>query len=528
MKLRKMQRGPYEWLRGTAALYWRDLTEPGGARAPDRIRRSGVVARPARRRSASRERRHVPRGRRHDVRRLERLRCHRLRTVRPATCAGSRRASSSSLASARRTMTATRPSSSGVIASSYAAQIAELATGVRVGTIGLGADPAVRQGAREGGDAWRREVRTRRARPGHGWQARVAFGDLEPVAPDGVIEDRVVARRRRAGGLDRSRGRPVARREARRGPATIKLRARRIGSGVASYALRRFNVVLEGPTASVDDDLVIELKETREGVIVAGLLRLEVAEWASPAARTVDTQRRLQARPDADPLLGHAQVGGLSLKMRDREAYQRGIDASDLIELAAGSVGDRDRLRDLAAHLRSSARPRARAGADGRSRLGVHRDRSAARWSRGRVVDDIVEVATADAAQVFADHARCATSISPLPSLSRRIPDAPRGSRPSRFGHAGGCPGAHAGRPARGGPRTGTGTRAGTVATCHPYGCATGGAATGRVDRAAVCAVADGASLPGARAVLAGADSSVARATISPSCGSIAASLAGG
>jgi len=30
MKLRKMQRGPYEWLRGTAALYWRDVTEPGG------------------------------------------------------------------------------------------------------------------------------------------------------------------------------------------------------------------------------------------------------------------------------------------------------------------------------------------------------------------------------------------------------------------------------------------------------------------------------------------------------------------
>jgi len=30
MKLRMMQRGPYEWLRGTAALYWRDVTEPGG------------------------------------------------------------------------------------------------------------------------------------------------------------------------------------------------------------------------------------------------------------------------------------------------------------------------------------------------------------------------------------------------------------------------------------------------------------------------------------------------------------------
>jgi uncharacterized protein (DUF2252 family) len=32
MKLVKMQRGPYEWLRGTAALYWQDLTEPGETR----------------------------------------------------------------------------------------------------------------------------------------------------------------------------------------------------------------------------------------------------------------------------------------------------------------------------------------------------------------------------------------------------------------------------------------------------------------------------------------------------------------
>jgi len=31
-KLKKMQRGPFEWLRGTALLYWRDLMEPGDDR----------------------------------------------------------------------------------------------------------------------------------------------------------------------------------------------------------------------------------------------------------------------------------------------------------------------------------------------------------------------------------------------------------------------------------------------------------------------------------------------------------------
>ncbi|HEY5922573.1 MAG TPA: DUF2252 family protein, partial [Kofleriaceae bacterium] len=33
LKLMKMQRGPYQWLRGTAALFWQDVTERGGERS---------------------------------------------------------------------------------------------------------------------------------------------------------------------------------------------------------------------------------------------------------------------------------------------------------------------------------------------------------------------------------------------------------------------------------------------------------------------------------------------------------------
>ena len=32
MKLRKMQRGPFEWLRGTEGVYWRDVYDPGAMR----------------------------------------------------------------------------------------------------------------------------------------------------------------------------------------------------------------------------------------------------------------------------------------------------------------------------------------------------------------------------------------------------------------------------------------------------------------------------------------------------------------
>ncbi len=121
-----------------------------------------------------------------------------------------------------------------------------------------------------------------------------------------MIEDRVLdVDAEQAGWLDRAieASRPGTLDEQ---AASVLLRARRIGAGVSSYAAYRFVVVLAGPTSSPDDDLLVELKETREGLIVPGLPRLAAAEWTSPAERAVDTQRRLQARPDADALLGHA------------------------------------------------------------------------------------------------------------------------------------------------------------------------------------------------------------------------------
>src|SRR5664279_1065594 len=34
MKLTKMQRDPFDWLRGTAPVYWHDVTDPGAPRTP--------------------------------------------------------------------------------------------------------------------------------------------------------------------------------------------------------------------------------------------------------------------------------------------------------------------------------------------------------------------------------------------------------------------------------------------------------------------------------------------------------------
>src|SRR5262249_45128450 len=129
--------------------------------------------------------------------------------------------------------------------------------------------------------------------------------------------------------------------------AKVLLRARRFGAGVASFAVWRFYVILAGPSDAPEDDIALELKEERDGLIVRGVPRLAAAEWNTPAARAVDTQHRLQARPDGDDLLGAGEAGGLSLRIHSQTAYQRGVSADDIAALA-GAPSTRDQVPALA------------------------------------------------------------------------------------------------------------------------------------------------------------------------------------
>ena len=325
LKLKKMQRGPYEWLRGTAPLYWRDVTEPGAPRSPSEF------GSPAASRVLLIGDPHVENVGTFrasdgtmfvdwndldatgygpydiDVRRL----CASLAIIASADEAFARELA---------TIAATR----------YAAMIGELAAGARIGALGFGANELFDDELGKSQERGDKHEGIDEVAPVIDGVRTIAFGDLEPVADDGVIEDRLVA-------VDAEQADWIARAVA---PARVIARARRIGSGVSSYAVYRYNVILEG-------DIFLELKETREGVIIPGVPRLSISEWSSPAQRAVDTQKRLHARPDGDVMLAHALVGGLSLKIRDRESYQRGIDAPDLVELVDKN---RDRLRDLAGH----------------------------------------------------------------------------------------------------------------------------------------------------------------------------------
>lgn len=109
-------------------------------------------------------------------------------------------------------------------------------------------------------------------------------------------------------------------------PGNIKDIALRLGAGVASYPFQRFYVLTEGPTASLDDDIILEVKETLSAPRGANLPLNPDKLWASNGERVVDAQRRLQSSPDVDPLLGWGDAGGMSFRVHERTKYQKGFD----------------------------------------------------------------------------------------------------------------------------------------------------------------------------------------------------------
>ncbi len=132
------------------------------------------------------------------------------------------------------------------------------------------------------------------------------------------------------------------------GALAVKDVARQIGSGVSSFALYRYYVLVEGPTEGLDDDWLLEAKEIRDPASFPGLAIFPSRRYTSNAERVVRAQRSLQLVDDADPLLGFASSGGFSLRVRHRTKNQKRIDHARLWEeLEAGDIDVED-VRALA------------------------------------------------------------------------------------------------------------------------------------------------------------------------------------
>ncbi len=147
----------------------------------------------------------------------------------------------------------------------------------------------------------------------------------------------------------------------------IKGIGRRLGAGVASYAAPRYYALLEGPTASLDDDLLLELKRVYDGAVMPGLSRLPSRPFADNGTRVVTLQRELQPGSDCDPLLGHAELGAAAFRIRDRSKFQRGLDLEKLAEKLAEGDWTED---DIAVLADQAGRLLARAHAGARRQSG--------------------------------------------------------------------------------------------------------------------------------------------------------------
>ncbi len=152
-------------------------------------------------------------------------------------------------------------------------------------------------------------------------------------------------------------------------PGTDRLKGvgRRLGAGVASYAAPRYYALLEGPTKDQGDDLLIEIKRVYDGAVMPGLSRLPSRPFADNGTRVVALQRELQPGDDCDPLLGHAELGGASFRVRDRSKFQRGLDLEKLAEKLAEGDWTED---DIAVLADQAGRLLARAHAGARRQSG--------------------------------------------------------------------------------------------------------------------------------------------------------------
>ena len=105
----------------------------------------------------------------------------------------------------------------------------------------------------------------------------------------------------------------------------------RKGFGIGSAGLPAYNVLVEGPTQALENDVVLSMKQGN----VAAPSRIVRDErighhFEHPGHRTVVSQRALQAH--ADPWLGYTAIDGVGFVVSELSPYVEDFDWSDLTE----------------------------------------------------------------------------------------------------------------------------------------------------------------------------------------------------
>ncbi|MET9224880.1 DUF2252 domain-containing protein [Lentzea sp. NPDC003310] len=107
----------------------------------------------------------------------------------------------------------------------------------------------------------------------------------------------------------------------------------RSGFGIGSAGLHAYNILVEGRSQALENDVVLSMKQAN----VAAPSRVVADErirsyFTDHGHRTAVSQRALQAH--ADPWLGHTQIDGVGYVVSELSPYEADLDWSDLTEPA--------------------------------------------------------------------------------------------------------------------------------------------------------------------------------------------------
>ncbi|WP_240640945.1 DUF2252 domain-containing protein [Nocardioides ferulae] len=103
------------------------------------------------------------------------------------------------------------------------------------------------------------------------------------------------------------------------------------GFGIGSAGLPAFNLLIEGYSQALDDDVVLSMKQAGVPAVSRFVDTTTVDEhFDNQAHRTVVSQRALQAH--TDPLLGHTEIDGVGYLVSELSPYEVDLDWSALIE----------------------------------------------------------------------------------------------------------------------------------------------------------------------------------------------------
>jgi uncharacterized protein (DUF2252 family) len=118
----------------------------------------------------------------------------------------------------------------------------------------------------------------------------------------------------------------------------IKLRK---GVGIGSAGLPSYNLLLEGHTEALENDVMIYMKQAQVPAVARWIDDDRVRGYFQHQGhRTAESQRALQAH--ADPWLGYTELGGIGQLVAEVSPYASDLDWSDVNEPEemAGVIGD--------------------------------------------------------------------------------------------------------------------------------------------------------------------------------------------